>query len=82
MSYSISEVAKMLNVSTYTIYQREEISPIEIWVECFNKDKADFNNKESNAISMIMAQIPGWVKSGKTKVMGPYSKQRYFVRKK
>lgn len=64
------------------IYQREEISPIEIWVECFNKDKADFNNKESNAIFMIMAQIPGWVKTGKTKVMGPYSKQRYFIRKK
>lgn len=64
------------------IYQREEISPIEIWVECFNKDKAGFNNKESNAISLIMTQIPGWEKTGKTKVMGPYSKQRYFIRKK
>ena len=64
------------------IYQREEVSPMEIWVECFNKDKADFNNKESNAISMIMAQILGWEKTGKLKVISPYSKQLYFIRKK
>ena len=64
------------------IYQREEVCPMEIWVECFNKDKADFDKTESNAISLIMTQIPGWIKTGKSKVMGPYSKQRYYTRKK
>lgn len=55
---------------------------MEIWVECFNKDKADFDKSESNAISLIMTQIPGWIKTGKSKLMGPYSKQRYYTRKK
>jgi len=64
------------------IYQREEVCPMEIWVECFNKDKADFDKTESNAISLIMTQISGWEKTGKSKVMGPYSKQRYYTRKK
>ena len=64
------------------LYQREEVCPMEIWVECFNKDKADFDKSESNAISLIMTQIPGWIKTGKSKLMGPYSKQRYYTRKK
>lgn len=64
------------------IYRREEVCPMEIWVECFNKNKADFDKTESNAISLIMTQIQGWIKTGKSKVMGPYSKQRYYIRKK
>ena len=62
------------------IYQREEVSPMEIWCECFNKERGDLTNKDSNQISMIMAQIPGWEKTTKSKVMGPYGKQRYFTR--
>ena len=38
------------------ICQNDKASSIEILAECFNNDKADFNNKESNAISMIMAR--------------------------
>ena len=64
------------------IYQREEVCGLEIWCECLGKNKADFTSKESNAIAMIMTQIPGWERSGKSKIMGPYSKQRYYVRKK
>ena len=64
------------------IYQREEVCGLEIWCECLGKNKADFTAKESNAIAMMMTQIPGWERSGKSKVMGPYSKQRYYVRKK
>ena len=62
------------------IYQREEVSPMEIWCECFNKERGDLTNKDSNQISMIMAQIPGWEKTTKSKIMGPYGKQRYFTR--
>ena len=64
------------------IYQRKEVCPVEIWVECFNKDKAGLDKTESNAISLIMTQIPGWEKTGKSKVMGPYFKQLYYTRKK
>jgi len=62
------------------VKQRNNVCPMEIWVECFGKDKADFNKQESNNISLIMAQIPGWIKTGKSKDMGPYSKQRYYSR--
>ena len=63
------------------IYLREEVCPMEIWVECFNKDKADFDKIDSNAIYLIMNQIPGWEKTGKKKLMGSYFKKRYYTRK-
>ena len=47
------------------IYLREEVCPMEIWAECFNKDKVDFDKTESNAIYLIMNQLPGWEKTGK-----------------
>ena len=64
------------------LYQREEVSPIEIWCECLGNDRGRFTSKESNPIIAIMAQIPGWEKSGKRKTMGPYGKQQYYVRTK
>ena len=64
------------------IYQREEISPMEIFCECFNKDKGDFDGKEGRAIAAILMQIEGWVKTEKRKTMGPYGKQTVYIRKK
>ena len=64
------------------IYQREEVSPMEIFCECFNKDKGDFDGKEGRAIAAILMQIEGWDKTDKRKTMGPYGKQTVYIRKK
>ena len=64
------------------LLERTEVSPIEIWCECFNNERGKFNSKESNPIVAIMTQIPGWIKSGDRKVMGPYGRQRYYIKVK
>ena len=64
------------------IYQREEVSPMEIYCECFNKDKGNFEGKEGRAIAAILMQIPGWEKTDKRKTMGPYGKQTVYTRKR
>lgn len=60
---------------------RNEVSGIEIWYECLKGEIIDYDRKAMNDVAMIMMQIPGWEKSGKTKKMGPYAMQRYYQRK-
>lgn len=60
---------------------RDYVSNIEIWCECFGKDKSDFQHKNSFEISAIMARIDGWEKTGKTMWLPIYGKQRVYRRK-
>ena len=62
-------------------HERKEVSNIEIWCECFGKPKEDMKNADSYAISAIMARLDGWVKTGKTKTIPIYGKQRIYARK-
>ena len=63
------------------VAKRMEVSNIEIWAECFGKPKEDMKNADSYAISAIMARLDGWVKTGKTKTIPIYGKQRIYARK-
>lgn len=63
------------------VTKRTEVSNIEIWAECFGKPKEDMKNADSYAISAIMARLDGWVKTGKTKNIPIYGKQRIYARK-
>ncbi|WP_330365029.1 hypothetical protein [Oribacterium sp. NK2B42] len=63
------------------VTKRMEVSNIEIWAECFGKPKEDMKNADSYAISAIMARLDGWVKTGKTKTIPIYGKQRIYARK-
>ena len=45
---------------------------MEIWCECFGKNKADLKRLDANAISAIMAKMEGWQKSGKKSRFGMY----------
>lgn len=40
--------------------EREFVCNAEIWCECFGKQLADMEKKDSYAISAIMRRIPGW----------------------
>ena len=63
------------------VRRRDHVSNIEIWCECFGKDKADFQHKNSFEISAIMARIDGWEKTGGTMWLPIYGKQRVYRRK-
>ena len=63
------------------VRRRDSVSNIEIWCECFGKDKADFQHKNSFEISAIMASIDGWEKTGRTMWLPIYGKQRVYRRK-
>jgi len=61
------------------IYRRESVSNIEIWCECFGKDRANLNRIESSNISSIMARIGGWSKLIKKDRIPLYGPQRLYV---
>ena len=59
---------------------RQRISNMEIFVECFGKNPADFNRyKDSAEIAQIMVAIGGW-KASREAYTTPYGKQRCYVR--
>ena len=61
--------------------QREYVSNLEIWCECFGKRKEDIKPSDSYAIAAIMQRIETWEKTGSTKTSSIYGKQRVYRRK-
>lgn len=61
------------------IFRRESVSNIEIWCECFGKDRANLNRIESSNISSIMARIGGWSKLIKKDRIPLYGPQWLYV---
>lgn len=59
---------------------RQTVSNIEIWCECFGKQKEDIKPTESYAIAAIMERIDGWEKRGKAKRIPIYGLQRLYER--
>lgn len=67
-------------ISLKGTHKRCTISNIEIWCECFKKEKSEMKNADSYAISAIMLQIPGWKRDDSTKRIPIYGKQRLYRR--
>lgn len=59
--------------------RRTEVSNIEIWAEAMRKNPTAMEAKDSYAIAKIMAKIPGWVRSEKTKRLPAYGRQRLYL---
>lgn len=59
--------------------QREVVSNMEIWCECFGKDSATMKKSDSFEIAAIMQKIDGWNK-GDSRRLSIYGKQRVYVR--
>jgi len=59
---------------------RNSISCIEVFCECFGRDKAEYGNKQAREMNFMLNQIPGWKKQPKSKLIGSYGRQRYFAR--
>lgn len=60
---------------------RETVSNMEIWCECFGRQKADLKPADSYAIAAIMMQFEDWEKSTERPVLKPYGRQRVYRRK-
>lgn len=62
------------------VNRRETVCNMEIWCECFNKRREDFERTDSHKIMSIMEKVGGWERSEKKKRMGPYGVVPYWER--
>ena len=60
--------------------KREHVSNMEIWCECFGKNKEDLRALDSYAISAIMMRMKGWEKGEEREYIPIYGRQRLYVR--
>ena len=63
-----------------SLVDRETVSNMEIWVECFGKKAADMERKDSDAITALMMKVEGWERSDKQRRIPLYGKQRIYKR--
>ena len=68
------------NFGGQTYVERDSVSKLEIWSECFGRDPDQMKKMDSHEISSIMAQIDGWEDSGKSRRLPIYGKQRIYKR--
>jgi predicted P-loop ATPase len=61
------------------VHKRTSVSNMEIWCECFGKDRANCKRMDSNEISAIMAGIGGWVVAPKKERIPLYGPQWVYV---
>lgn len=60
--------------------KRMEVSNVEIWAECFGNPTSSLKSQDSYTLAALMAQIPGWKRTTKSKYLPGYGKQRLYVR--
>jgi predicted P-loop ATPase len=58
--------------------RRTLVSNIEIWCECFRKERGSFQKKYSHEISAIMAHIEGWIPKDSVMRISIYGVQRVY----
>lgn len=52
--------------------RRDRVCNMEIWCECFEKERSNLKRQDANDIAAIMARIDGWKKAGKKMGFGIY----------
>lgn len=58
--------------------KRDTVCAIEVWCECFEKNKADMKKSDSIEINNILNGLNGWAKNPKAKRFKEYGLQRFF----
>lgn len=64
------------------VWKREHVSNMEIWCECFQKERSNLRRIDGNEISTIMASIGGWTGLSKKKRLPIYGTQWVYELKK
>lgn len=62
------------------VRKRQTVSNMEIWCECFGKDRANLRRTDGNEISAIMAGISGWSSLAKRERIPLYGQQWLYVK--
>ena len=60
------------------IVQRQYVCNMEIWCECFGKNKEDLRPSDSYAIASIMERIDGWERMKDRMLLPIYGRQRIY----
>ncbi|UFH66261.1 virulence-associated E family protein [Clostridium cadaveris] len=61
---------------------RDKVCILEIWVECFEKNRSDLKRSDSNQLASIMNNIEGWERLNKSVRFKLYGVQKAYIRKK
>ena len=61
--------------------QRDVVSNIEIWTECFGRNASEMTRRDSYDLTALMHQLPGWENTGRRLERGPHGKQRCHERR-
>lgn len=67
-------------LSAVGVAQRSRVCVMEIWCECFGRNKGDIKRSDSCEIARMMSKIPGWTANIKAVRLGPYGVQKCFER--
>lgn len=62
--------------------KRTKISAIEIWCECFEKNKFDMKKSDSIEINAILNSLKEWIKAPDRVYLKQYGRQRVYIRNK
>ncbi len=65
---------------TKGVLERQTVSNVEIWSECFGRNPADMRTTDSYAIAALMTQLDGWERAKKLASLPLYGRQRVYVR--
>lgn len=60
--------------------ERQTVSNMEIWVECFRKRRSDMERRDADAITAIMAKLDRWERDTKVTRTKQYGPQRVYHR--
>lgn len=60
--------------------KRDKVCVLEIWCECFGKNKADMKKSDSIELNNILNRLKGWSKSKKMSRFKFYGMQRYYIK--
>ena len=67
------------NIEGARLVERDKISAIEIWVECFGKPKEYLTKKDASEINSVLESLKGWQRYKGPRSLGKeYGKQRGF----
>lgn len=62
------------------VKQRTKVCNMEIWCECFGKDRGSLKRQDANEISAIMAKMEGWQRTGSKQRFGEYGVVNGYIR--
>ena len=62
------------------VHRRATVSNMEIWCECYCRNREDLKPSDSYALASLMSRIEGWSKPKELRSLPLYGRQRVYLR--